>query len=619
MKSILSKTKKYPQSKSTNSNITTKEKKVLSPPKDITGTIGTSNRIDIHEISTQSIIQTSALLHLWNDMNTTPATTSVVVTPTNESVMTNGSETAAASNTTNTLIVVPPFRSFRHHDEMNNNDDNDVDDDSDTVESNGASISEDDDDDSQNAVVVDTTRSRNTTTTATDLEVTNLLSRRNGTSSLNTPNKLCSNIELNDMVISEECSVRVASPLGEPKEVRFMDELDDDYHHNQQEKESFILHEQLRNVLQDLSNEKAQRFRKEKALIKLAKQLKKRNQTIQEYEVKLIQMAKFINTLQLELQSHRALQQEPQQQQQEHESHRDKQVQEANADDRATDQEEEEENNEELVPSPAKTEAKTLSDESSISLLQDTIQALRVELQESQRQIQVLQNQERDRSVPPNTGNGTELKELIVVPTNKFEPSHKTTVTYRIHPFMVMLYLYGIVVVMGTVWYVTGMTIPITNVMIQNVLCAPIRPGTKLLPHKSNGSTMIYEAPWWVPTTTTYTGTKSNFKSMVHNTFCSNVPRTSMHWTGDKLMIYDVTTAVGTDDHWTGSTTSHPSNKKSSLLLQGRGPAGVQFHWYDSSPYNSGYHESQNNNNIIQLLRTHRAGIALPAPWIGSV
>jgi hypothetical protein len=558
MKSILSKTMKYPKSKASTS-VEQREnrpapRQVLSPNTTTTAS-STSNdrRIDIHEISTQSIIQTSALLHLLN--NSSNDNNAVVVTPTNQST--------GNDDTTTTTV---PFRSM----DLIPNDD-----DSDTVQSNGASIS-DDDEDSEDAVVVTVVPSTHCPKTS---RPTNDKEDREVTSYL----------EPNDMVISEECSVRVSSPLGEPKEVRFMDDedlrhrrphFDDEQQQQEQEQESLVLHEQLRNVLQDLSAEKAMRFRKEKSLVQLAKQLKKRNLTIQSYETKLIQMAKFINALQLELQQYRHL---------------------PSPKERAP--EEEGSTTEGVLPTP--------QDES--TSLQDTIQMLRTELQDTQLQLQIMQT-ERQPVLP----NMDEIESNNHVVPTKSEAHSNTTTTAsksRIHPFLVIVYLYGFVVVVTTVWYSTGMPITTrtTNILIQNLLCAPIRPGTKIVPHKSSDTT-VYDAPWWVPTmtSTSTTATKTNLKSMMHATFCPLVPRTSLHWTGDKLMIYDMT-GMPNDDHTTSSTASSPYKK--ALLLQGRGPAGVQFHYFNP---NDDIHDGSGPNNVIQLLRTHRAGIVLPAPWIRS-
>ena len=573
MKSILSKTMKYPKGKSTTATKETMEKNApQQPPLH-------RSQIDIHEISTHSIIQTSALLHtLLNDN----------------------------SNTTNPSVVISPTHSETI--DHSNNDDDDYDDDSDTVQSNGASIRENDgDDDSEDAVVVmvEDCKSNNN---ADDVEVSNILHRHNTHhhDGDNTPN---------EMIISEECSVRVSSPLGEPKEVRFMDDvvdgvvtfhehfnIHDEDDHAQQEQESLVLHEQLKNVLQDLCAEKAARFRKEKSLIKLAKQLKKRNQTIQVYETKLIQMAKFINTLQhqqQQLQLERELLQQP-------EPSRQIQVKEELSDEEQ--EKPEEEDVTEIPPSSKDTTTDTLKEHTAlIESLHETIQTLRTELQESQLQLQTLQ---RERQVKSNVEEVQLVEcDVAVVPTKTESHSTNTTATTQyIHPFMILVYLYGIVVVTVTILYsTTGMNMTTTRSMMQNYICAPIRPGTKLVPNGSINT--IYEAPWWVPTTTS---TTASLKSMIHATLCPHVPRTSLHWSGDKLMIHDLTK----EDHSTsgGSTVSHTHKKV--VLLQGRGPAGVQFHHFHPDEGSGGNTGSGSSHHVIQLLRTHRAGITLPAPWI---
>ena len=506
MKSILSKTVKYPKSKPNVGNTKT----TVAP-------IPNRSRIDIHEISTQSIMQTSALLHMNNQNNN--QNTSIIITPTNES------------------IVGEPFRSLALEDDDDSND-------SDTVQSNGASVS--DDDDSNVVVVVD------------DVADINQKSSRHAS--------LASfQAEPNDMVISEECSIRVSSPLGEPKEVRFLGEedrimvpkisfddsgQDDDaavhrhmvrFHEDEeQQKESFVLHGQLRNVLQDLSAEKAVRFQKEKSLVKLAKQLKKRNQAIDVYETKLIQMAKFINTLQLELHQLRE------------ENVREKQR---------------------WLSEEMKSSAATKEHSAIITSLRNTIQSLRTELQESLLQSKML----KDQNLPKI--DETHIVESKVLMTT----SHSTTTMSRLRPYVMMAFVFGLSSVAVMLYHAK------TANMVQNVLCAPIRPGTRLMPNTSTG--IDYEAPWWVPSST-----NTNLKPIIHSTFCSNVPRTSLHWTGDKLMIFDITSE------------DQDSRSKKVLLLQGRGPAGVQFHHISDS--------NQESGNTIQLLRTNRAGIALPAPWM---
>ena len=118
----------------------------------------------------------------------------------------------------------------------------------------------------------------------------------------------------------------------------------------------------------------------------------------------------------------------------------------------------------------------------------------------------------------------------------------------------------------------------------QNFLCAPIRPGTTLVP---TVNPQVYEAPWWVP------NRGGPLKAILHSTFCPHVPRTSVHWSGDKLVIQTLS-----DDR--------------TVLVHGRGPAGVQFRV--TQPEMSG--NDDRRRHVIQLLRTNRAGIALPAPWL---
>jgi hypothetical protein len=333
-----------------------------------------------------------------------------------------------------------------------------------------------------------------------------------------------------DNFVSMDCRVRVLSPLGEPKEVRFRDLPSDDEEDdglrvqqgmeelNEQEKESFVLHEQLKNVLVDLSAEKAMRLRKEKSLIKLAKEIKKRNEESELHERKLVQMATLINNLQIELQ----------QQQQRHVN---------------------------------QITSLTNEKEQQIRVLEETIETLRAELQVAQSELELLRR-------PPSEP---------VAPIEKEVPVSKSSVSSSVDE-----HLFSDVV--KAVCMVFSVLVPIVLIVlnmvdpdfvsgsvreVRNVLCAPLRPGTKLLPHPKMEET-LYEAPWWVPLNT--------LKPMTHSIVCPGIPRSQVHWRGDKLIILDV---------MDGST-----------LWQGRGPAGVQF-----------------ESDKVHVYRTLRGGLEIPAPW----
>lgn len=55
--------------------------------------------------------------------------------------------------------------------------------------------------------------------------------------------------------------------------------------------------------------------------------------------------------------------------------------------------------------------------------------------------------------------------------------------------------------------------------------CGPVLPGTVLVP-----GTKSYEAPWWVP--------MENSKESIFSAVCGDRPRTKMSWKGNKLFIY---------------------------------------------------------------------------------
>jgi hypothetical protein len=257
MKSILSKSMKYPKGRgrmeTTGGSQNTATKKHHHVHNSTTG---------LHEISTHSIMQTSALF--WQTTTTTHD--AAVITPTNSS--------SSNSSSNNNGDAFRPI----HAVDMDDDDDDD-----DSVSSNGASVRDDHDSD----VVV-------------------VMPHHDQKNDDDDDHRADSPLLWTNAIIGADCRVQVSSPLGEPKEVRFQTTQHDDDDDEALGQESFVLQEQLRNLLQDLSAEKARRFQKEKALVKLAKQLKKRNQQVQSYETKILKMAQFINSLQLELQQQAA-------------------------------------------------------------------------------------------------------------------------------------------------------------------------------------------------------------------------------------------------------------------------------------------------------------------------
>lgn len=125
-----------------------------------------------------------------------------------------------------------------------------------------------------------------------------------------------------DHIVSSEHSIPVTSPLGEPREVRFdvpefslSDDCEFPFRYEKEAKEDLfnddtsrllqesraeveVLHQQLNTALADLSAEKAIRHRKEKSLVKLAKELNKRTAQADESERNIVRLASTINKLQ---------------------------------------------------------------------------------------------------------------------------------------------------------------------------------------------------------------------------------------------------------------------------------------------------------------------------------
>ena len=468
-----------------------------------------SSTTGIHEISTQSIMQTSALF--WQATTTHDA---AVITPTNSS-SSNGD-------------AFRPIHAV------------DVDDDDDTVSSNGASVRDDHDSDVVVVVMDHDQKKKNDDDHRADSPL------------------------WTNAIIGADCRVHVSSPLGEPKEVRFQTTQHDD-DDEALGQESFVLQEQLRNLLQDLSAEKARRFQKEKALVKLAKQLKKRNQQVQIYETKILKMAQFINSLQLELQQQPAAAV----------AAREDRVRRLRSPSPQLLPEGSTTNNTMVAGGPIPTTERPESPEM-IPTLRPT------ERPESQQQQQP---QPRPVVVPTTTT----LPASAVSLKNSIEAEDDAAIATRgRHRRSFRLWTLGSIFVIVVMLLLVGAMASIDQyfggVAVQNFLCAPIRPGTTLVP---TVNPQVYEAPWWVP------NRGGPLKVILHSTFCPHVPRTSLHWSGDKLVIQTLS-----DDR--------------TVLVHGRGPAGVQFRV--TQPEMSG--NDDRRRHVIQLLRTNRAGIALPAPWL---
>jgi hypothetical protein len=217
----------------------------------------------MNELSTNSILQTSALLHATFHTNT-------------------ATEDSSLPQRTRSRTDTPP-----------------------------STDSDDDDtnDDNYEGMVVspDTTRS----TSSDDKEAR----KAGGGAAADFPSLI-------DHIVSSEHSVPVTSPLGEPREVHFdvpefslSHDCDFQFRYEKEAKDDLlngdtsrllqesraeieVLHQQLNTTLSDLSAEKAIRHRKEKSLVKLAKELNKRSAQADENERNIVRLASTINKLQ---------------------------------------------------------------------------------------------------------------------------------------------------------------------------------------------------------------------------------------------------------------------------------------------------------------------------------
>lgn len=300
-----------------------------------------------------------------------------------------------------------------------------------------------------------------------------------------------------DQVVSSEHSVQVNSPLEGPREVRFTgvpqlslsDEEDFGLENNTRDEEVEMLHQQLKNALANLSAEKAMRSRKEKNLVKLAKELNKRSEDADLKERKLVEMAETVNTLQASLRHQRA--------------------------DHCADQE--------------RHLAFVADSEERSSRLEQAAAALRSELAAAKLQIDALRGElldaEEKRSKSTRTwqrlfyyccGLGAVLLAVLVGRCFSFPTS------VRDAPIFPGTMLLPNPLERRRSSFLTG---------VRNAACAPIFPGTKLLPNQPG----LFEAPWWAPV---------GNKAAAHRLVCSGSSsgssvRSRLQWKGDKLVVYD--------------------------------------------------------------------------------
>lgn len=336
-----------------------------------------------------------------------------------------------------------------------------------------------------------------------------------------------------DQIVSSENSIDVTSPLGAPREVHFDglpplslsddpnandvdnffnvdNEDDDEYRLNSSFRrmtaaaaaESEVLHHQLKNALSDLSAEKAMRHRKEKNLVKLAKELKKRTVQADLNQGKLVRMATTINALQAA----------------------------AGAD------------QERFQAILLKTKDQTLRQD-------DTIDDLRNQLVASQLQVDQLVALQLQMQQQQQVKQEAELTA---------KQNRKAALTERRNRFVlgVSCIIFALLLVGGA--FLASSASLFSVAALRNAACAPIYPGSKLLPpfsRQQNDATEPWIAPWWAPV---------GSKDMVYKLVCASTSRTNnrnhdgplkLHWNGDKLMV------------------TNKSNGKS--LFQGRASAGA--------------------------------------------
>lgn len=272
-----------------------------------------------------------------------------------------------------------------------------------------------------------------------------------------------------DQVVSSENRVEVVSPFQDPREVRFSGvpdlSLSDDGVFGKGEngicEDVDVLHQQLRNALSDLSAEKAVRSRKEKSLVKLAKELNKRSADAELKERKLIELAETVNALNVSIRQQRA--------------------------DHGADQE--------------RHVAVTRESSERGQRLERAVEELRAELCAARRDADGV----RAQLAAARSGHRRRLY--------------------------------------GTLAAALAAACAGRSAAVANAACAPIFPGTTLLPNHPG----TFEAPWWAPTGT---------KVVAHAIVCPGSVRSKLQWKGDRMFLYNT--------------------KDNAFLLQGRGPAGVQ-------------------------------------------
>lgn len=570
-----------------------------------------SSKIGIHEISTQSIIETtSALLQ-----------STFVVTPTS---MNNG-------GSCNNNDVLDEFDSDdENHDEDYNEFKNYIRDDS------------DDDDHHEYGSNPSKNMKEKSNNRLTD------------NNNVNNNQQEISNLFMNhDILLNEEQSILVESPIYEPKEVRFSpatkdaignndtilvpslslddDDEDEDGNNHQideqirieQERETTILHEQLRNALSNLSNEKNIRMKKERLIIKLAKELQKRKYDLSSYERKCIYMTSIINQLRIDgIEQQQRVDQEknsrvqdilPKEQPNPAEKAVDDLIDNADCDD---------------------DQKKKLLEDVDESLVnknnQVQIDQLRTELTNMKTMIQTLEKEKESLLLTIQEQHQQKARTNVVFA--KYQKIAATSTTRTTSTFLHRMMWLGLfllvvnkIVMMSIVS--TGsasMSLAVTRTkptkmqtFVKNVLCAPIRPGTRLVPQKGgNVKTTLqvssYEAPWWVPP-------KKNLKQFIYNIVCSklnngnnSIVRSKIEWRNDngQIMIYHI------ENHETKHQ-QHNIDSTNKLIFQGRGPMGVLFDVWDGSIHLLQQQSKQAHTSMKNQChqKKSRNSIHVPAPW----
>jgi hypothetical protein len=242
-----------------------------------------------------------------------------------------------------------------------------------------------------------------------------------------------------------------------------------------------LLRERLVQVQTDLSTERATRKRKDKNLVKLAKELNKRTSDSHEKESKIHEMAKRINEMESSVQSHHI--ENVQEVQTYREAYRE--------------------------------------NETRIVELDGAVSNLRKQLLEANLEADLLRTKLSSDMIQgaPRQADENEnrtMDEGIAVHQNRSQLS-------RLGRAIFISLLFSLMVVTAILHFGNS-----SELISLNSVCAPVMPGSVLQNYSKSD---VFEAPWWAPST---------MKTQLFEIFCPDRPRTRMSWKGDKLIIHNL-------------------------------------------------------------------------------